>query len=61
VKIGIAGAGLVGRLMAWRLARQGHQVSLFDGDTRSGEASAGMTAAAAADINTRHSKLTAFG
>ncbi len=44
--IGIAGAGLVGRLMAWRLARLGHHVSLFDADQRSGELSAGMTAAA---------------
>lgn len=46
ITVGIAGAGLVGRLMAWRLARQGYRVSLFDADNRSGEASAGMTAAA---------------
>jgi len=28
--IGIAGAGLLGRLLAWHLARAGHQVSVFD-------------------------------
>ena len=28
--VGIAGAGLLGRLLAWRLARQGRRVSVFD-------------------------------
>ncbi len=28
--IGIAGAGLLGRLLAWRLAQMGHRVSVFD-------------------------------
>ena len=28
--IGIAGAGLLGRLLAWRLARAGHAVQVFD-------------------------------
>lgn len=28
--VGIAGAGLLGRLVAWRLARRGHRVSVFD-------------------------------
>lgn len=28
--IGIAGAGLAGRLLAWRLARAGHRVDVFD-------------------------------
>lgn len=28
--IGIAGAGLLGRLLAWKLARAGHRVSVFD-------------------------------
>lgn len=28
--VGIAGAGLLGRLLAWRLARAGHRVSVFD-------------------------------
>lgn len=28
--VGIAGAGLLGRLLAWQLARDGHRVSVFD-------------------------------
>ena len=31
--IGIAGAGLLGRLLAWQLARAGHRVSVFDAAT----------------------------
>ena len=30
IRIGIAGAGLLGRLLAWRLSRAGHRVSVFD-------------------------------
>ncbi len=30
VHIGIAGAGLLGRLLAWRLSREGHRISVFD-------------------------------
>ena len=30
MRIGIAGAGLLGRLLAWRLARAGHQVTVAD-------------------------------
>lgn len=30
LSIGIAGAGLLGRLLAWTLARAGHRVSVFD-------------------------------
>ncbi len=30
MQIGIAGAGLLGRLLAWRLARLGHEVDVFD-------------------------------
>ena len=30
IHIGIAGAGLLGRLLAWRLARAGHRVAVFD-------------------------------
>jgi len=46
MKIAIVGAGLVGRLLAWRLARTGYSVTLYDKDDRQGEQSAGMTAAA---------------
>jgi glycine oxidase len=28
--VGIAGAGLLGRLLAWRLSRDGHRVTVFD-------------------------------
>lgn len=30
MQIGIAGAGIMGRLLAWQLVQQGHKVSLFD-------------------------------
>lgn len=30
LKIGIAGAGVLGRLLAWRLSRGGHAVTVFD-------------------------------
>lgn len=46
MKIGIAGAGLLGRLLGWQLLRAGHEVSLFDRDDDSGEQSAGYIAAA---------------
>ncbi len=44
--IGIAGAGLAGRLLAWRLARAGLKVSLFDAKLRDDLTSASQTAAA---------------
>ncbi len=49
-RIGIAGAGLLGRLMAWTLARQGHAVSVFDpaagpNPSFDGQGAAGFTAA----------------
>jgi glycine oxidase len=46
MNIGIAGAGLIGRLMAWQLLRKGHQVCLFDADSVDGHASAARVAAA---------------
>jgi glycine oxidase len=46
VNIGIAGAGLIGRLLAWQLLRRGHRVTLFDRDSAAGEASAARVAAA---------------
>ena len=30
LSIAIAGAGLLGRLLAWRLSRAGHRVDVFD-------------------------------
>ncbi|MEY4736501.1 MAG: hypothetical protein RL302_820 [Pseudomonadota bacterium] len=44
--VGIAGAGLVGRTLAWRLLRMGYRVSLFDKDQRDAQSSASMVAAA---------------
>lgn len=44
--IGIAGAGLVGRLLAWQLLGRGHQVTLFDSGAEDGSSSAAYVAAA---------------
>ena len=44
--IGIAGAGLAGRTLAWRLARAGCRVSLFDAKRRDDLDTASQTAAA---------------
>ena len=44
--VGIAGAGLAGRTLAWRLARAGCRVSLFDAKRRDDLTSASQTAAA---------------
>jgi len=43
--IGIAGVGLVGRVLALNLLTQGHTLTLYDEDTAYGEEAAGMTAA----------------
>ena len=46
MKIGIAGAGLLGRLLAFELARAGHQVDVYDPATDAlGRGAAGWTAA----------------
>jgi glycine oxidase len=46
MSIGIAGAGLVGRLLAWRLAGLGHAVQVFDPAADAGPAPAGSVRAA---------------
>jgi glycine oxidase len=46
MNIGIAGAGLIGRLLAWQLLRRGHRVTLFDRDRADGKLSAARVAAA---------------
>lgn len=44
--IGIAGAGVLGRLLAWRLVRAGHRVAIFDpADGPLARGAAGWTAA----------------
>ena len=46
MKIGIAGAGLLGRLLAFQLSRRGHAVHVFDpAPDASGRGAAGWTAA----------------
>lgn len=45
MNIGIAGVGLVGRVLALNLLRQGHTLTLFDEDTAYGDKAAGITAA----------------
>lgn len=50
LRIGIAGAGLLGRLLAWHLAHQGHEVHVHDpaphaAPTHDGLGAAGFTAA----------------
>ena len=43
--IAVAGAGLLGRLMAWQLLRDGHAVTLYDADDLEQPAAAAWTAA----------------
>ncbi len=45
MNIAIAGVGLVGRVLALNLLREGHTLTLFDEDTAYGDKAAGMTAA----------------
>jgi glycine oxidase len=45
MNIGIAGAGLVGRVLALNLLQHGHTVTFFDEDTAYGDKAAGITAA----------------
>lgn len=45
MKIGIAGAGIMGRLLALSLVNSGHHVSLFDKDDETGAMSCSMAAA----------------
>lgn len=45
MKIAVAGAGIMGQLIAFELVNAGHSVSLFDKDDASGNKSCSMTAA----------------
>ena len=49
MKVGIAGGGLIGSMLAWRAGRAGAEVDLFDSDSASGcsAVAAGMLAPAA--------------
>ena len=63
--IGIAGVGLVGRVLALNLLQQGHTLTLFDVDTAYGEEAAGMTAAGMlavfAELETAESTIFGHG
>ncbi len=54
--IGIAGAGILGRVLAWRLVQAGFEVSLFDSDSKRGNQGAAWTAAG---MLTPHTELEA--
>lgn len=43
--VGVVGAGIMGRLMAWQLVQSGHSVSLFDQDVIQKHSSNGVSAA----------------
>lgn len=45
MRIGIAGAGLIGRLLAWQLSRAGHTIALFEQDAEGANSSAAWVAA----------------
>ena len=45
MQIGIAGAGIIGRLIAWQLLQRGHQITLFDKDPIDSGSAASYTAA----------------
>lgn len=70
LEIGIAGAGLLGRLLAWTLAHQGHRVSVFDPAAGpqpafDGRGAAGFTAAGMlsplAELETAEPEVAARG
>ncbi len=63
--IGIAGVGLVGRVLALNLLRLGHTLTLFDEDIAYGDKPAGMTAAGMlavfAELETAESSIFEYG
>ena len=65
IKIGIAGAGLLGRLLAFSLIQQGAKVTLFDEDNKEGKRSCGMTAAGMltpfAELDSMEPSITEMG
>lgn len=70
LSIGIAGAGLLGRLLAWQLARDGHRVAVFDPardaqPSFDGRQAAGFTAAGMlsplAELDASSAEVAALG
>ena len=44
-QVAVVGAGILGRLLAWKLSAQGYAVTLFDKGSRDGETTAARVAA----------------
>jgi len=65
MNIAIAGAGLVGRVIALNLLNQGHTLTLIDEDNATGDKAAGMTAAGMlavfAELETAESAIFDYG
>lgn len=65
MNIAIAGAGLVGRVIALNLLNQGHTLTLIDEDNATGDKAAGMTAAGMlavfAELETAESAIFEYG
>jgi glycine oxidase len=65
MNIAIAGAGLVGRVLALNLLEKGHTLTLIDEDSATGEKAAGMTAAGMlavfAELETAESAIFDYG
>ncbi|CAA6818917.1 MAG: Glycine oxidase ThiO (EC [uncultured Sulfurovum sp.] len=65
MNIAIAGAGLVGRVLALNLLAQGHTLTLLDEDKADGDKAAGMTAAGMlavfAELETAESAIFDYG
>ena len=63
--IGIAGAGLVGRVLALNLLKEGHTLTLFDKESKEGVTAAGFTAAGMlapfAELETAESEIFEYG
>ena len=45
MQIAIAGAGIMGRVLAWQLSQRGHRLSIFDRDPIANGSAAAYTAA----------------
>jgi glycine oxidase len=65
MNIAIVGSGLVGRVVALNLLRDGHQITMFDKESKDGNTAAGFTAAGMlapfAELETAESVIFDFG
>ena len=53
MKIAIAGAGILGHVLAWQLHRQGYELTIFEADKVGENSGAAWTAAGMLTPNTR--------